>query len=251
MSYGRFAYYYDALMEEAPYSSWVEFVLSAWRLYGLKDDMSLLDLGSGTGQLSIRFASEGFSVTGVDLSSEMLSVARSKAEEAGMNIPFYEQNMAELELPGQFGICGIFCDSLNYLRSENEVTETFQRVAHHLVPGGLFVFDVHSVHKVVEGFINHSFSLNGDEVSYIWDSFEGEHPNSVEHEISFFILDELSGKYDRFDEIHYQRTFPVETYTAWLQEAGLEVLQIGADFDMAAPSADSERIFFIARKPKK
>ncbi|OCA91177.1 methyltransferase [Bacillus sp. FJAT-27225] len=249
MSYGRFAYYYDALMEDAPYSRWAEFAIKAIGFYGPKQERTLLDLGCGTGELSIRFAKDGFSVTGVDLSPEMLSVASSKAEEERVRIRFFEQDMSELDVPGQFGLCGIFCDSLNYLSSEEDVTSTFRRILDHLVPGGLLVFDVHSIHKVVQGFLNHSFSLNGDEVAYIWDSFEGEHPYSVEHEISFFVLDEKSGKYDRFDEVHAQRTFPVETYTAWLQEAGFEVLDIGADFDFAPPSSESERIFFIAKKP--
>ncbi|MFK4997630.1 class I SAM-dependent methyltransferase [Bacillus sp. N9] len=38
----------------------------------------LLDLACGTGELAILLAKEGFTVTGVDLSDEMLSVARRK-----------------------------------------------------------------------------------------------------------------------------------------------------------------------------
>ena len=51
------------------------------------------------GQLSVRFAKEGFDVTGVDLSSDMLAVAQAKAEEEGVRIPFFEQNMADLGGP--------------------------------------------------------------------------------------------------------------------------------------------------------
>jgi SAM-dependent methyltransferase len=248
MSYERFAYWYDELMEDAPYSGWVEFVLSAWEQYGTKEEKSLLDLGCGTGELAIRFAENGFAVTGVDLSSDMLSVARAKAEDAGHSISFYEQDMSELEVPSEYGVVGIFCDSLNYLKSEEEVKRTFRQASKHLAEGGLLLFDVHSVYKVTQVYLNQSFSLNGDRVAYIWDSFSGEHPNSVEHEISFFVLDERDGKYDRFDEVHFQRTFPVEMYCSWLQDEGFEILGISADFEQVPPQAQSERIFFTARK---
>ncbi|RDU35451.1 SAM-dependent methyltransferase [Neobacillus piezotolerans] len=248
MSYGHFAYLYDGLMEEAPYDGWVRLVLDAWEKYGPCGEKSLLDLGCGTGELSLRFARNGFSVTGVDLSADMLSVARAKSEEAGLSIPFYEQDMAQLELPDSYGVIGIFCDSLNYLRKEDEVKSTFSHALSHLAPGGLLVFDVHSPQKIERGFVNHSFSLNGDSVSYIWDSFSGEEPLSVEHEISFFVLDESDGRYDRFDEMHYQRTYPPETYRDWLMEVGFKAVSITADFTNSEPKPDSERIFFIAKK---
>ncbi|WP_059171207.1 class I SAM-dependent methyltransferase [Bacillus sp. FJAT-27445] len=248
MSYGRFAYLYDQLMEDAPYDEWVSFVERAWELYGRNKEKSLLDLGCGTGELSIRLAKNGFNVTGVDLSADMLSVAKAKSEEAGMSLPFYEQDMAELEMPGEYGVIGIFCDSLNYLRTVEDVKSTFVHSAKHLGSGGLLLFDVHSIYKVANGFINQSFSLNGDSVSYIWDSFDGDQPHSVEHEISFFVLDDSDGRYDRFDELHYQRTYPIEEYSKLLEESGFEIASITADFSNTAPSPESERIFFIARK---
>ena len=87
----------------------------------------LLDLACGTGELSVRFAKQGFNVTGVDLSSDMLSVARAKAEDLGLRIPFFEQDMAELDGLGSFDMIGIFCDSLNYLQTEEKVVSTFSK----------------------------------------------------------------------------------------------------------------------------
>lgn len=247
MSYGRFAYIYDELMQDAPYEEWEKYVMERLKACGIKGN-SLLDLGCGTGELSLRFSLKGFAVTGVDLSVDMLAVARAKAEEQGMSIPFYEQDMAELEGLGQFDIVGIFCDSLNYLPSEEKVRRTFLKAFQHLKEGGILFFDVHSEYKINELFIDRTFAFNGDHASYIWDSFPGEFPNSVEHELSFFVLDELSGKYDRFDELHEQRTFSIAQYTKWLQETGFELLEITADFAAKAPGPQSERIFFMAKK---
>ncbi|MBU1107815.1 MAG: class I SAM-dependent methyltransferase [Candidatus Riflebacteria bacterium] len=51
---------------------------------------SVLDIGCGTGRHSIELARRGFKVTGVDISSGMLAVARKKATEAGVQIEFVE-----------------------------------------------------------------------------------------------------------------------------------------------------------------
>ena len=255
MSYEQFAYLYDELMNDAPYDEWVQFVKAKLEKYNVSEDgnskqVRILDLACGTGELSIRLAKEGFQVTGVDLSADMLMVAEAKAKAEGCTIPFYQQDMAELEGLGQFDVVGIFCDSLNYLETEQKVMDTFSCVAEHLKKGGLFIFDVHSIYKITQVFTQQTYTLSDDSISYIWNSFPGEHPNSVEHELSFFVLDEHSGKYDRIDELHLQRTFPVGYYAEWLDEAGFKLLDVNADFEHVAPQAHSERIFYIARKNK-
>ncbi|CEG27940.1 class I SAM-dependent DNA methyltransferase [Bacillus sp. B-jedd] len=250
MSYRHFAYLYDQLMEDAPYDEWVSFALDNWEKHGSGGEKSFLDLGCGTGEISLRLAENGFRVTGVDLSPDMLSIAREKAEKAGVSIRFIEQDMSQLEMDELYGMIGIFCDSLNYLESEEDILHTLVLAEKYLVPGGLLAFDVHSLEKIANGFINQSFSLNGEKVAYIWDSFSGEYPDSVEHEISFFVLNEKDGRYDRFDEIHYQRTFPVEMYRNWLEGAGFEVVSVTADFTEKEPALNSERIFFVCKKRK-
>jgi SAM-dependent methyltransferase len=247
MSYERFAYLYDELMQDVPYENWVRFVKGKIEKYGV-NGKSMLDLACGTGELCVRFAKEGFLVTGVDLSSDMLSVARAKSENKGLSVPLYQQDMSQLEGLGQFDVIGVFCDSLNYLPSEEAVIQTFSNIYHHLKKDGIFIFDVHSLYKMNHIFMDETFTLNEDHLSYIWDCFPGEYPNSVEHELSFFVLDEQSGKYDRFDELHYQRTFSIEQYSAMLMKSGFEILDINADFETKAPEEDSERIFFIATK---
>jgi cyclopropane fatty-acyl-phospholipid synthase-like methyltransferase len=249
MSYEQFAYLYDELMKDAPYDEWVQFVKEKCVKYGVAGTR-LLDLACGTGELSVRLAQDGFQVTGVDLSEDMLTVAQAKAEDAGVRIPFYQQNMADLEGQAEFDIIGIFCDSLNYLQTEEEVSSTFLNVFQHLSNDGIFIFDIHSIYKISHLFNNQTYASTEDHVSYIWNSFPGESPNSVEHELSFFVLDERTGKYDRFDELHFQRTYPVQQYLNWLIAAGFEILKVCADFENSEPRSESERIFFVARKIK-
>ncbi|MEV5037168.1 SAM-dependent methyltransferase [Bacillus sp. AFS026049] len=247
MTYERFAYVYDELMKDAPYEKWLMILTAKLEQYGI-GGRKVLDLACGTGEMTVELAQHGFEVTGVDLSDEMLLVANEKAVKLGLTIPLFQQNMAELEGLGQFDCVTIFCDSLNYLRDEEDIVKTFSRVHEHLKDGGLFMFDIHSLYKMEEIFSDHTFAVNGEEVSYIWDCFPGEEPYSVEHDLSFFVRDDESGLYDRFDELHYQRTYPVEQYKKWLEQAGFTVSEILADLEEAPLVTETERILFVASK---
>lgn len=246
MSYEKFAYLYDDLMRDVPYEQWVKVIQQQVEKHGI-EGKRLLDLACGTGELSICLAKSGYEVTCVDLSDDMLSVAQAKAQESGLQLSFFEQNMAELELMTEFDIIGIFCDSLNYLQTETEIKNTFRHVYHHLEDKGLFIFDVHSVYKMQHLFINQTYAYNGDDISYIWQCFEGEYPLSVEHELTFFVQDE-SGKYDRYDELHFQRTYPIEQYIEWLENSGFQVNEILYDFKQSFLNDDCERVLFITSK---
>ncbi|PLT34632.1 class I SAM-dependent methyltransferase [Bacillus sp. V5-8f] len=247
MTYERFADVYDFLMKEAPYEKWVYMLLSRMDRYQ-SEGRKGLDLACGTGEFTIELAKHGFSVSGVDLSEEMLAVASAKAVKQGLSIPFFKQNMAELEGLGENDFVTIFCDSLNYIREEKDIPRTFTRVHAHLKPNGLFMFDVHSIYKIEQIFQHHTFAVNDMEVSYIWDCFPGEESHSVEHDLSFFVLDKETGTYDRFDELHYQRTYSIDQYKKWLADSGFEILEILSDLEEQPVHEKTERILFVARK---
>lgn len=245
MIYEQFAFLYDELMRDLPYEKWEMLVEKARKTYKI-EGKNLLDLGCGTGELAVRFAQNGYNVTGVDLSAEMLTIAQAKAEKKGLKINFLEQNMTKLKLIERYDLIGSFCDSFNYLETEEEVAQTLERVYHYLNAGGLFIFDVHSTYKMDEIFSNQTFIYDEDPICYIWNCFEGDYPHSVAHELTFFVEDG-QGKYDRIDENHVQRTFPLATYKRWLTEKGFELLEVSGDFT-AEVHDKSERILFIARK---
>ncbi|XRG77182.1 class I SAM-dependent methyltransferase [Rossellomorea sp. GAMAL-10_SWC] len=246
MTYNRFAYLYDQLMNDVPYERWVQFLKDAFQKYEMLQP-SILDIGCGTGTLPISLAKLNYSISGVDLSEEMLSVAMAKAEIEKVNIPFFQQNMVELEGFDQLDCVTIFCDSLNYLETEDQVKQTFIRVNESLKDNGLFLFDVHSPYKIEEIFGEETFFIDDAELSLVWSCTQGEHPLSVEHDLVFFMKEENRDLYERFEEYHNQRTFPINTYKSLLNQTGFEVKEIIADFDEVVDDT-SERIFFITMK---
>ncbi|MCR8850664.1 class I SAM-dependent methyltransferase [Rossellomorea sp. SC111] len=247
MSYERFAYVYDYLMQDVPYEGWLEYVNRQAERYSIQGKR-VLDIACGTGELSLRLARDGYDVTGVDLSQDMLTIAQEKASAQNVQLKLFQQDMSRLDSLGEYDIITIFCDSLNYLEDESDVESTFKGVYTHLKQDGLFLFDVHSIFKMTQIFMNQTFTLTDEHVSYIWDCFPGEVPNSVEHELTFFVEDEETGQYERVEELHKQRTYPILMVKGWLESTGFDVLNITADFTGESPSDQSERIFFACKK---
>ncbi|MCM3756939.1 methyltransferase domain-containing protein [Sporosarcina aquimarina] len=244
MMYAQFASVYDELMLDIPYPAYVDLVDTA--LHGLSGK-KILDVACGTGFLSVLLAEKGADVTGIDLSEEMLAVAASRANERFPSMEFSQQAMQHLNVPGQYDAAVIPIDSLNYLEDELEVSQTFKGIHDALLPGGLLLFDVHSTFKTDELFMESPFTYVSNTISYIWETEEGEEPHSVHSNLAFFVREE-DGRYTRFDEVHYQRTFPIMKYVELLEQTGFSVERIFADWSDEAPAVESERIFFQVRK---
>lgn len=243
-SYRAFASVYDLLMEDIPYEEYADWVRE---VAGSEGGKNLLDIGCGTGTLTERFARDGFRVTGIDLSGDMLTVARERFEEAGLEGTFFEQPMQEMEGHSGYDVAVIAIDSLNYVTEAEEVAAVFRHVFGALNPGGRLLFDVHSPYKMTGLFLDGPFTADLEDVSYIWHTYPGEEPLSVESEISFF-LRRPDGLYMRQEEFHLQRTFTPDTYIRLLEESGFAIRSVTADLTGEPPSEFSERIFFHAVK---
>lgn len=232
-------------MKDVPYDSWLEYFLNRIPTENRKG--RVLDLACGTGSLSIPMAKMGFQVTGMDLSSEMLSVADEKARAEHVSINFLQKDMSNLDGTELYEDIVCFCDSINYLKDEEAVKSTFRGVYDSLVSEGRFMFDVHSIEKIESIFQGKTFVSNDEEISFIWNCFEGEFPYSVEHELTFFVNDSDHSLYKRYDELHFQRTYPIEMYKTWLKDVGFSSIEITADFN-PLDNNDKERIFFFCKK---
>lgn len=243
-TYETFARVYDAIMDQELYDQWTAF--SCRHLP--KEKTKLLELACGTGIQSVRFAQEGFEVTGLDLSGEMLTLARKRALAASQTIHFVEGNM--LDLSGLSGFEAVTCysDSLCYLADEVEMGDVFEQVYQVLDSGGVFLFDVHSTYQMEQVFPGYSYHENAEDFAMVWDTYADEPPYSVVHELTFFMLEE-DGRFSRHDEVHEERTYDLLTYDVLLEQAGFTAVQVFADFEDQAPTDTSRRWFFVARKP--
>lgn len=248
--YRHLASVYDRLMRDAPYERWMNWTETMWRQADLVPE-TVVDLACGTGTLTWKLAETGRTVIGVDRSAEMLAVAADKSNEYNAvkrNVQWLEQDMRELLLPRQVDAVVCFCDSLNYLLAEEDWQRTFQSVYKVLRPGGVFLFDIHSVHKVTTVFGDELFAWEEADVFCVWQNSLDETKCLVEEALTLFV-ERPDGRYERFDELHKQRTFPVETVKRWLEEAGFAVSAVTSDFETdGAAEETGERLFFSAQK---
>lgn len=243
-TYETFAAVYDTIMDDSLYDRWTDFSLRHFP----KGKTKLLELACGTGIQSVRFAQAGFDVTGLDLSKEMLELAKKRAKTAHQTIDFVEGNMLNLSSLPEFDLVTCYSDSICYMQDEVEVGYVFSEVASHLSSGGVFIFDVHSTYQIDDIFPGYTYHENADDFAFVWDSYQDEPPHSIVHELTFFVKDE-DGRFTRFDEVHEERTYDILTYDVLLEQAGFVDVKVYADFEDSAPTETSARWFFVARKP--
>lgn len=116
---------------------------------------TVLDMGCGTGSLSVLIATLGHKVTGTDLSPEMLERARTKAKAAGMETQtdFLPMDAAYPELPNK-RFDAVICRHI--LWSLSEPAQVLRRWTNLLKPGGRLV--------LVEGYWHTGAGLRAAEV---------------------------------------------------------------------------------------
>ena len=133
----------DIMMDDVPYDDWTNYIETILKKNNISPEL-ILDLGCGTGSITNRLARKGFNMIGIDLSEDMLSIAKDKAREEDLEILYLCQDMREFELYGTVGCIVSICDSLNYILEEDELLEVFIRVNNYLDPNGLFIFDLNT-----------------------------------------------------------------------------------------------------------
>ncbi|GGG11044.1 class I SAM-dependent DNA methyltransferase [Paenibacillus abyssi] len=255
-AYRQFATVYDRLMEDMPYPQWLGFARQCWERYGLPE--SVVDLGCGTGSLSIPLAKSGFTVFGIDLSSDMLTVARSKWDESPQqairsnsgSIRWLQQDMRDWELPEPVDTVISFCDCINYLTEQSDVEAMFQATFRGLKQGGVFLFDVHPPSQLHRYAQEQPFILDERDIAYIWTCDLDAERVEIEHHLTIFAKDAQTkdSAFTRFEEVHIQRAYDPAWIQGALSRAGFTTVESFADFQLQPPDESSERLFFAARK---
>ncbi|MBQ8203866.1 MAG: methyltransferase domain-containing protein [Clostridia bacterium] len=245
--YNDFAKFYDILMEDADYIGRTEYILSLFERFGGVPTL-LLDLACGTGEFSNEFTGRGISVIGVDISEEMLCVAREKSEAAGNDILYVCQDAKELDLFGR--VDGAICclDSLNHIIDFEDFCRAIERVALFLEEEKLFIFDVNTVYKHREVLGDNTFVLEEEGVYCVWQNFYNPEDNTVDITLDFFEGD--GENYKRLSEDITERAYTESEIEAALERAGLEVLAVYGDMTYESPNDTTDRAVYVTRKMK-
>jgi ubiquinone/menaquinone biosynthesis C-methylase UbiE len=136
-NYDAIAQFYDSVVAEpAEKAQWLKrLIREHYPAAG-----RVLELACGTGSLLEGLAKE-YQVVGLDNSKEMLRVARKRLPDT----EFILADMANFDLGQKFDAILCIYDSINHLTRFSDWQTMFTKVAEHLEPGGLFIFDMNTV----------------------------------------------------------------------------------------------------------
>ena len=245
--YNDFASVYDTLMDDYDYDAWCAHYLQLMQANG-KKPVRIAECACGTGSLSVRFAREGLSVTGVDLSNAMLRQAEEKARRWGVQVSFVRQDMKKLALTRRVDAVLATCDGVNYLTEESDVKSFFTSAYAALKPGGMLCFDCSSRHKLETVMGDAFFGEERDGIATLWQNRLNRTNHVLEMDVTFFVRED-DGRYRRFREQHHQRAHSCEEIIQWLNESGFELIAVYGDMRMDAPREEDLRIHYVAKKP--
>jgi len=247
---------YDDINKSVDYPSFADFYEKCFEKYMTEKPSLVLDLACGTGIMTEELDRRGYDMTGIDLSLDMLCVAKDRAYDGGKQdrILYLCQNMTSFELYGTVDACVCTLDGINYLTEDEDVRKTFACVHNYLIPGGLFIFDVSSKYKFENVYANNSFLYDGEADGYkyfcAWQNMYDRESEMCEFSLTVFSETE-KGRYMRADEIQYQRMYRTEYLKKLLSDGGFEMCAVCGGTDGRSPSDTDERIFFVAKCIKK
>lgn len=250
-AYTSLAPVYDKLNADIDYSAWADYIERQFALFQKDKTVSVLDLACGTGAMTVELAHRGYDMTGIDLSEDMLAVARTKCdgERFRHSVLLVRQNMTELELYGTVNAVVCCLDSLNYLTKTDELARTFAHVHNYLDPDGLFIFDMNAPAKFENIYADNAYVLEDEGILCAWQNDYNPKSKLCNFYLSIFCETE-NGLWQRFDEVQRERCYSLRTVRKLLLEAGFEICAEASDLDGSAIDADTERFYITARAKK-
>lgn len=166
---------------------------------------TMLHLGCGAGGHDFHFK-EYFTVTGVDLSDGMLSIASTTNSE----IVYIKGDMRNVELGKKFDVVAI-PDSIAYMRSFEDLTATLKTAKKHLQPDGVLLVVAH----IKEEFKNNNFAYTGEKDDIHITVFENNFILSDgTYEATMIYLIRRNGELNIHHETH---TLGLFTYAEWVK----------------------------------
>ncbi|MDD3627455.1 MAG: class I SAM-dependent methyltransferase [bacterium] len=212
------AWVWQIISPKEGYEKETELFIKMMNIYSKKNIQTLLNLGCGGGHHDYTFK-KVFKVTGVDISEEMLYFARKLNKE----VRYVNGDMRNISLIDKFDAVAIL-DSIVYMKTEDELLNTFKTAAEHLNPGGVLItFCKISKESFTHECNSNSVHKKGSVEIVSFKNFYDSDPkdNSVEG-LYFFIIRENKKVKIEIDQ-HSFGLFSIETWKRILKDTGFEI----------------------------
>ncbi len=239
--YRDFAYVYDKLMNsDIDYDKWCDYIENLFTLHGVSPD-TLCELACGTGNITSRMKKRGYTITGTDISEDMLRIASRKIGSDNLICA----DMSRLELYEKYDAFLCMIDGINYVIAPKSVINTFKNVKEHLNDGGIFIFDVSSRYKLKHIIGDETFIHSEYDLFYSWQNRYINKYNLSDMLLNFFVR--YGDNYNRFEERHIQRGWGKSELIKMLEMAGFTDISVFDELTFNAPHKESERLVFVCK----
>jgi SAM-dependent methyltransferase len=224
---------YDSMYADKDYERECDVVEEAFRRFADGPVKSVLDLGAGTGNHALPLARRGYDVAGVDLSEEMVGIARQKADEAGLSIDLRQGDLRDVRLDRRFDAVLLMFAVLGYQRTNAEVRAALDNARAHLRPGGVLMLDLWYGPGVL--------TEPPEDRRRVIETPEGDLTRTVSSELDVphqlcTVRYSLSGAGRDSEETHVMRFFFPAELELFLEAAGFELGAITAFGELDKPA---------------
>lgn len=144
-NFQKYSAYYDLLYRDKDYAAEAKYVA---RTIGSArpGTRSILELGSGTGHHGRLLAALGFNVHGIERSADMVAMVHTApappATAMGGSFTCEVGDVRSADLGRTFDAVIALFHVISYQTTNEDLQAAFRVAAHHLAPGGVFLFDV-------------------------------------------------------------------------------------------------------------
>ncbi len=235
---------YD-IFNSADTAGYVRFIESAFQMADIVV-REVLDVGCGTGVITLALADDGYDMVGVDSSAEMLGELKRKL--GSERVLALMQDMRSLDLYGtvQAAVCTYDC--FNYLNDVSDLRSALSSVALFTEPGGVFVFDINTKYTYENIYGNNCYVYENGGDMLVWQNFYSPTTKKCRFELTLFEAQKNGQGYTRMDEEQVQRCFSLRTVKNLLSECGFDILSVCGDTDGGALADTSPKAYFICKK---
>ena len=246
MIYDLLAPFYDAINADIDYKAWAEFIEKIFNKTMKTKPELVLDLGCGTGSMTLALANLGYDMTGIDYSAEMLDIARERAEKAKKDVLWLQQDMTEFELYGTVDATVCCLDCINHLTDEDALSDCLNLVHNYLIPDGIFIFDVNGKMKFEKIYADNSYTMEEDGALCVWQNYYDSDERICDFYITLF-KERADGLYQRYDEEQCERMYTLYELKDYLGKTGFDFIGGYSDFDFTPGDDNNERLYIVAK----
>ena len=238
-AYSTLAEWFEYLNDDCDYEQWSQYLIKTLSAYPLDTG---LDVGCGGGYFTRALERQGYQMTGMDVSAEMLDKAQRTAFSEGVRSEYILGDVSKGKIARKYSFVTAINDCFNYVE-KGRLKTALKNVYGALKKGGIFLFDVSSEKKFREKFMDAVNVDDRDDVTYF--SFARLEGEIATLDVTLYVKGK-DGKYERFDERHVQYVYTEAELSAALEEIGFTVLRV--EGHLGENKSISDRLVFLAQK---